>query len=260
MTVTVVATVTIAIPTPTTTKLKNRQPRLRFCRARLIFLSNFVYRKDMVIIIKRKNTIITVSVLLIIAAVGAVLATTGVSEDFEQEIARFINPDRSANAVMKFFTNLGKAPGVIGVTAAFLLIPPTRRRVGAPLAVTVTSSWLTCTALKNIIRRVRPVLKVIPQGGYSFPSGHAMNSAALYIGIMLLLLPMCKNRGQKAAVICICSFLTFIIGFSRVYFNVHFTSDVVSGWCLGIGFAASAAQIYSDIEKNRSTGIKNDRD
>lgn len=212
----------------------------------------------MVIIIKRKNSIITVSVLLIIAAVGAVLAITGVSEDFEQEIARLINPDRNINAVMKFFTVLGKAPGVIGVTAVFLLIPPTRRRVGAPLAVTVTSSWLICTALKNIIRRVRPVLKVIPQGGYSFPSGHAMNNAALYIGIMLLLLPMCKNRGQKAAVICICSFLTFIIGFSRVYFNVHFTSDVVSGWCLGIGFAVSAAQIYSDIEKNRS--IKNDRD
>lgn len=209
---------------------------------------------------KRKNTIITVSVLLIIAAIGAVLAITGISEEFEQEIARFINPDRNINAVMKCFTVLGKAPGVIVVTAVFLLIPPTRRRVGAPLAVTVTSSWLTCTALKNIIRRVRPVLKIIPQGGYSFPSGHAMNNAALYMGIMLLLLPMCKNRAQKVSVICICSFLTFIIGFSRIYFNVHFTSDVVSGWCLGISFAASAAQIYSDIEKNRGIGNKNDRD
>jgi undecaprenyl-diphosphatase len=79
--------------------------------------------------------------------------------------------------------------------------------------------------------------------GYSFPSGHAMNNAAIYITIMLCLLPLCKTKAQKGIVIAIFTIIPFIIGVSRIYFNVHFTSDVICGWCLG----AIVAILMSEI-------------
>lgn len=179
---------------------------------------------------KKKTTI---CILLLIFAGGMVLAVTGVATDAELTVARFINPDGNRNRIMRLFTGIGESEGVIGIAALLLLLPMTRRRVGLPVAVTALLSWIVNTAVKYLIQRPRPAERLLEIGGYSFPSGHAMNNAALYVAVMLTVLRLCKTRLQRVLTVTVCIGVPMLIGVSRVYFNVHYLSDVVGGWCLG---------------------------
>lgn len=199
----------------------------------------------------KKSKIAIMIILACVFAVGAVLAVSGVSVDVERSVAEFINPNKNKNAILRFFSYIGEAYGVIAVTAVTMLIPATRRRVGAPLSVTVISAWLMNTGLKRLIGRARPTERLLEVGGYSFPSGHAASNAALYVGIMLLGLKLCKTRTQKAALVSVCLLMTFLIGYSRVYFNVHYLSDVISGWCFGSMVAIAVTEIYFRKQGNK---------
>ncbi len=199
----------------------------------------------------KKSKIAIMIILACVFAVGAVLAVSGVSVDVERSVAEFINPNKNKNAILRFFSYIGEAYGVIAVTAVTMLIPATRRRVGAPLSVTVISAWLMNTGLKRLIGRARPTERLLEVGGYSFPSGHAASNAALYVGIMLLGLKLCKTRTQKAVLISVCLLMTFFIVYSRVYFNVHYLSDVISGWCFGSMVAIAVTEIYFRKQGNK---------
>lgn len=183
---------------------------------------------------KRKALI---CLLIGVFTVGAFFGISGIIAEFELTLAHLINPNGDKNVIIYAFTKLGDAKGVIIITAFLLLIPVTRRRIGAPVAVTVIASWLTNTLVKNIVCRPRPIELLLGETSYSFPSGHAMNNAALYCGIMVMLLRLCKTKTQRICTVTFFGALTFIIGISRVYFNVHYITDVVCGWCLGIVLA-----------------------
>lgn len=178
-----------------------------------------------------KNKIVFIITLAVFLS-AAVIGTSGVLETKEIAFASFLNPERNKNIIMLIFTHLGAAYCVIPIAAAFLLLPE-RKRLALPISVTITSSWLLNTAVKNIVRRARPFGMLLEEASFSFPSGHAMNNAALYSAIIICLLPFCRTKGQKTAVLSI-SILPFMIGISRVYFNVHYISDVVAGWSLGL--------------------------
>ena len=87
--------------------------------------------------------------------------------------------------------------------------------------------------LKRIICRPRPdVIKLIKQGGYSFPSGHAMASTAFYGYLIYLIWKSNLNKTYKYIGTVMFVLLIFTIGFSRVYLGVHYASDVLAGICL----------------------------
>lgn len=87
--------------------------------------------------------------------------------------------------------------------------------------------------LKRIICRPRPdVIKLIKQGGYSFPSGHAMASTAFYGYLIYLIWKSNLNKTYKYIGTVMLVLLIFTICFSRVYLGVHYASDVLAGICL----------------------------
>lgn len=96
------------------------------------------------------------------------------------------------------------------------------------------SAYLVMVFLKNIIARPRPAGEVFTVAyGYSFPSGHAMLSMAYYGFLACLLIS--RNQGWWRIIPGVgLGILILLIGFSRIYLNVHYTSDVVAGFGLGL--------------------------
>jgi undecaprenyl-diphosphatase len=101
------------------------------------------------------------------------------------------------------------------------------------LNISLISAWALDDLLKFWFERSRPVgVELTAASGYSFPSGHAMVSMAFYGFLAFLLLSQRRSKRTKwlAAGLYI---LVFLIGFSRIYLNVHYTSDVLAGFLFG---------------------------
>lgn len=201
----------------------------------------------------KKSKIIAASVLAVVFAVVVALTFTGTIEAIEPEIHKLLNPNAEMSEFMHSFTVFGDTILDVFLIAVLVFLPFTTKKVGIPVAATAIVSTVLNKVIKNIVARPRPdeALRLLEIDGYSFPSGHAMNNAAIYIAIMLCLLPLCKTKTQKGIVIAIFTIIPLIIGVSRVYFNVHFTSDVICGWCLG----AIVALLMSEIPFNKKGAL-----
>ena len=89
--------------------------------------------------------------------------------------------------------------------------------------------------LKELFLRERPSFDAVYQAThYSFPSGHSMNSAAIYGFLCYLVIThLVKSNNQKMIVLTITIVLVTLIGISRIYLGVHFLTDVLAGWSAG---------------------------
>jgi undecaprenyl-diphosphatase len=101
------------------------------------------------------------------------------------------------------------------------------------------SGYLLSTLLKFAFQRPRP--DVVPHLAYvhslSFPSGHSMNSAVIYLTLGTLLAAAQGRKRLKAYVIGVACFITLLVGLSRVYLGVHYPSDVLAGLMAGLIWA-----------------------
>jgi undecaprenyl-diphosphatase len=143
--------------------------------------------------------------------------------------------------MMRDFTALGSvavlATLTLGITGFLLLVR--KRRVAWMILSMVVGGWLTSTFLKWGYARPRPDL--VPHGTMvytqSFPSGHAMLSAVVYLTLGALLARAYKDPRVKVYLVSIAGALTIIVGISRIYLGVHWPSDVLAGWAAGAGWA-----------------------
>ncbi len=197
----------------------------------------------------RKGKIIAIFILAVIFIITAVLTFTGVMTDFENGLHKFINPNGEISDFFNYFTVVGDTLGDVIFVSVLLIMPFTAKKIGVPVLGTSLVSVTLTTAIKNIVKRARPAERLLQVSGYSFPSGHATNNAAIYICIMLSLLKLCKTRLQKGLVCGVCIFYILMIGISRVYFNVHYLSDVICGWCLGSIIGIVFTDIFTPKEK-----------
>jgi undecaprenyl-diphosphatase len=123
-----------------------------------------------------------------------------------------------------------------------------RNRVDALhlLAASAGAGILTL-ATKDIIERIRPAQaqQLIAVSGFSYPSGHSLSTAALYLTIAIIACRNVENRGARAAIFIAVSLVVMMVGASRVYLGVHYATDVVSGISLGAAWALLLAGVFT---------------
>lgn len=116
-----------------------------------------------------------------------------------------------------------------------------RRMYGAVTLVvgSTLGALLLSTLLKNLFDRPRPTLvaHLMQVHSSSFPSGHSMLSATVYLTLGTLLGQFVQERFLKAYFLLVALTLTTLVGISRVFLGVHYPSDVVAGWSAGLAWA-----------------------
>jgi membrane-associated phospholipid phosphatase len=107
---------------------------------------------------------------------------------------------------------------------------------------TVLGAWALSNVVKELVRRARPVLDqpVETAGGFSFPSGHAVNTAAMTTTLVVLAWPVLRTPGRRAAAVVAAAVLTLLTAADRVLLGVHYPTDVVAGMLFGVGFVLAS--------------------
>lgn len=137
-------------------------------------------------------------------------------------------------SVLKVITELG---GVAFIVLAGVLIFMFCKKIRWFVTFDLVGVTVINQAIKHIVRRPRPnVLRLVEEDGYSFPSGHSMVSMAFYGIIIYLVYKNVTNKYLKWILITVLSLLILLIGISRIYLGVHYTSDVLGGFLLSIAY------------------------
>lgn len=190
----------------------------------------------------------------VVLAAGVVLAFTrlgnavrrGRTEDFDEWlIIALRTPDDLADPIgpkwleemMRDFTAMGST-GVLAVmvlTIAGFLAMTRKGHAALFVLASVGGGVLISQTMKWAYARPRPDL--VPHGAEvftaSFPSGHSMMSAVVYLTLGALLARTQVDRAAKIYVLATAVMLTALVGVSRVYLGVHWPTDVLAGWALG---------------------------
>ena len=147
-------------------------------------------------------------------------------------------------AVVKAVTWLGSDGVLWTVIGAAAIVLALRRqwRLAAYLLVTGAGALVLDPVLKSLVGRLRPVVAhpIAHGAGNSFPSGHSLGSIVCYGAVLLVFLPATHGR-RRTAFIAATAALVALIGISRILLGVHYLSDVVGAWAVGIAWLGLTA-------------------
>ena len=153
--------------------------------------------------------------------------------------------DHATSGWTTFFENvtrLGNIPVLAAVTAVAAILL-WRRRLKAELELLLLAAVgaeILTVGLKLGFERERPFFPdpLATESTYSFPSGHASVSLAVYGTIGYIAARHAATRRRQIAILAATTGLVLLIGFSRLYLGVHYLSDVIAGFSLGLAWVA----------------------
>lgn len=139
-------------------------------------------------------------------------------------------------------TFLGNVPTLAVVTLAASVVLWRKRRIDELqlLLLAAIGAEILTVGLKLGFERQRPFFSdpLATESTYSFPSGHSSVSLAVYGTIGFIAARHGQTRGRQIAALVVAAALVLLIGFSRLYLGVHFLSDVIAGFSIGIAWVA----------------------
>ncbi|MGQ0636710.1 MAG: phosphatase PAP2 family protein [Planctomycetaceae bacterium] len=178
------------------------------------------------------------------------LVATGQTQDLDRWLMQSLrNADNQASPLgPRWVEEVGRDFSALGgfavltlivVTAAGYLVIVQKRHAALLVVVASLGGLVVMQMLKTLIDRPRP--EIVPHLARvttaSFPSGHAMLSAVVYLTLGALLARFVPQRRLKTYLLAVALFLTFLVGASRVFLGVHYPSDVLAGWTAGLVWA-----------------------
>lgn len=128
--------------------------------------------------------------------------------------------------------------GGLGLLVGAVFAVRRRWRSSFIMLSSVCSTALATLALKDLFIIARPPnwnpLVILDPTDYSFPSGHAAMATAFFVIVAYLAARKIPSTMKRESVIALCTCAAVAVGLSRVVLNVHWATDVVGGWCLGM--------------------------
>ena len=155
--------------------------------------------------------------------------------------------------IAKFMTNFGGAIFVISLTTILFFVIKDKK-IGISIITNLGIVTILNQIIKFIMQRPRPTeFRIIEETGYSFPSGHSMVSLAFYGYLIYLIYKYINNKHLKRTLIILLSVLICIIGVSRIYLGVHYTSDVLGGFLISLAYLIIYIELVNKfvLEKNK---------
>jgi undecaprenyl-diphosphatase len=160
-----------------------------------------------------------------------------------------------AESLARDVTALGGVGVLTFVTlaAAGFVVLQGRPALALYVLASVGSGMLMSSLLKLGFGRPRPDLVPHGQAVYtsSFPSGHSMMSAVVYLTLGALLAAAQPDRRLKAYLLSLAILLTVSVGASRVYLGVHWPTDVLGGWTAGAAWALACWMLAHFVRRGR---------
>lgn len=202
-----------------------------------------------------RRPLIPVVLLLVAGSIGVFIEMAGeVKEEETQRLDERLllamrEPENTADPIgsarveemARDLTALGGFTILTGVTlVAFgVALFADRRRLALLGVAAIVVGAVLMSLLKQGFDRPRPAL--VEHGtlvhNASFPSGHAMMAAMVYLTLGILLARTQPKKRVRAFIVIISMLITLLVGISRVYLGVHWPTDVVAGWMLGGAWA-----------------------
>ena len=177
---------------------------------------------------------------------------TGAKLPFDQPVMLWLQKQHSPRTtrVVRVVTELGgvtAVPWVALAAAGYLRAVRGSRRPATLLTVSLVGSTVINSALKILYRRDRPAFfpHIVQEKSFSFPSGHAMASAALAGCACVLAWPTpWRNRVIAGSMVYVPA-----VGVTRMYLGVHFPSDILAGWCVSLAWVGEVASIMWLVDR-----------
>ncbi|RRN77522.1 phosphatase PAP2 family protein [Pseudoxanthomonas sp. SGD-10] len=182
--------------------------------------------------------ILIIPLLILLFVINTVIIEKDFSMDsnFSSYVSEdIVNPDLTG--FMRFMTALGDHEIVVGIYILLILLllfvwEDKAKAMKVPLIG--FSALGLMYLLKNLFARERPEFTLLHASGFSFPSGHSLNSMVLYGLIIFVVNKYVSNVYLKIALIGLLVCVVLLIGFSRIYLGVHYLTDVLAGFCCGL--------------------------
>ena len=150
-------------------------------------------------------------------------------------ISQYLIKD-SMTVIMQFITWFGGAICICSLTIV-LFILLRNKKIGILIFTNLVIVTILNQLFKLILARPRPSeYRIINETGYSFPSGHSMVSMAFYGFLIYLIYKYVGNKYLKWTSMILLFLLIILIGISRIYLGVHYTSDVIAGFLVAISY------------------------
>jgi membrane-associated phospholipid phosphatase len=177
------------------------------------------------------------------------------NNQFDDKVFAYLDNHVSSdnNQLMLFFTFLGKHDFLIPanlILIAYYLFIKKHRWYSIKVPAIALSSLALMFGLKHLFDRERPLVPLLEEArGLSFPSGHALMSVTFYGLLIYIVFKNVKNQSLKTTLIILLLALILTIGFSRVYLRVHYASDVIAGFSVGLLWLVICVAVLNKLEK-----------